>query len=176
MQMITGYREHTIEARGLRFHYLEWGDPASPPMVLLHGRPQMKKLAESGHGAYQDLNSAVAEARAGNPTAPDENLRHRTEWNLNTAGDGTMKLKYDHRVQAGWQPADLTDSLPQLRMPVLLVRGGLTTVLPRSAADAMLLAIPDAEMVQVDDSGHSVPTDRPEKLTPLVLDWLARRA
>ncbi len=37
MQAITGYTDHTIEARGIAFHYLEWGDPSSPPMVLLHG-------------------------------------------------------------------------------------------------------------------------------------------
>lgn len=30
-------KEHTIEARGLSFHYVEWGQPSSPAMVLLHG-------------------------------------------------------------------------------------------------------------------------------------------
>jgi len=31
------------------------------------------------------------------------------------------------------------------------------------------------DLVEVPDSGHSVPTDRPEKLAPIVLDWLAQR-
>jgi non-heme chloroperoxidase len=26
-----------VEANGLQFHYLDWGDPANPPLVLLHG-------------------------------------------------------------------------------------------------------------------------------------------
>ena len=26
-----------VEANGLKFHYLDWGDPANPPLVLLHG-------------------------------------------------------------------------------------------------------------------------------------------
>src|SRR5437588_391001 len=26
-----------VVANGLRFHLLEWGDPASPPLLLLHG-------------------------------------------------------------------------------------------------------------------------------------------
>ena len=30
-------REREIRLGGLRFHYLEWGDPAAPPLVLLHG-------------------------------------------------------------------------------------------------------------------------------------------
>jgi esterase len=34
---VTGYEQKTIEARGLRFTYYEWGRPEAPPMVLLHG-------------------------------------------------------------------------------------------------------------------------------------------
>ena len=30
-------RDCYVEANGLRFHYLDWGDPANPPLVLLHG-------------------------------------------------------------------------------------------------------------------------------------------
>ena len=29
-----------VEANGLKFHYLEWGDPSNPPMLLLHGFAQ----------------------------------------------------------------------------------------------------------------------------------------
>jgi pimeloyl-ACP methyl ester carboxylesterase len=39
----------------------------------------------------------------------------------------------------------------------------------------MVASIPDAELVEVPTSGHSVPTDRPEELTPIVLEWLRRR-
>jgi pimeloyl-ACP methyl ester carboxylesterase len=276
MQTISGFRQATIEARGIAFNYLEWGDPAAPPMVLLHGLtghahtwdhaatqlaeryrllvpdqrghgdtdhvetyrtqdfvddldalaevwnidqfvlmglsmgghnamayaaahparvsrlivvdipPRMdrsrapnwdviSRLAETGHHRYLTFDEAFADARAGNPTAPDENLRYRTMLNLNTVEDGTMMLKYDPRAPARWEPADLTAVLPSITAPVLIVRGGLTTVLPRSSADAMTAMFPDAELVEVPDSGHSVPTDRPEKLTALVLDWLTRR-
>lgn len=30
-------RDGTIDARGLRLHYLDWGNEAAPPMLLLHG-------------------------------------------------------------------------------------------------------------------------------------------
>lgn len=35
--------DRTVQANGLRFHYLEWGDPHNPPMLLLHG------FAQTGH-------------------------------------------------------------------------------------------------------------------------------
>lgn len=31
------YTDGFVSTRGLRFHYLDWGDPAAPPIVLLHG-------------------------------------------------------------------------------------------------------------------------------------------
>ena len=33
----TEPRDATLLLRGFRLHYVEWGDPAAPPLVLLHG-------------------------------------------------------------------------------------------------------------------------------------------
>lgn len=276
MTTIAGWTDRRAQARGLDFHYLEWGDAGAPPMVLLHGLtghahtwdhmapalaashrvlaldqrghgdsehvesyttddfvqdleamavawgigrfglmglsmgahnalafaaahparverlividipPRMdrtrapnwdviSRLAETGHTPFETFEQAVEAARAGNPTAPEENLRYRTKWNLNDAGDGRLVLKYDSKAPARWEPADLWERLPSIKAPTLLVRGGKTLVLPAETARRMVEAIPDAELVEVADSGHSVPTDRPEELARIVLDWLARR-
>ncbi len=269
--------DHHSRVRGIDFHYLEWGDHGSPPLVLLHGLtghahtwdhmapalaaqyhvlapdqrghgdtghaesyatedfvsdlealtrvwgidrfalmglsmgghnamayaaahpervsrlivvdipPNMdrtrapnwdviSRLAETGHRPIDGFEQAVEAARAGNPTAPEENLRYRTKWNLNTLDDGRLVLKYDPRAPARWEPSDLRDGLPSIVAPTLLVRGGKTLVLPEEVAARMVSAIPDAELAEVADSGHSVPTDRPEALAEIVLEWLARRA
>jgi pimeloyl-ACP methyl ester carboxylesterase len=269
--------DRRASVRGIDFHYLEWGDDASPPIVLLHGLtghahtwdhmapalaarhhvlapdqrghgdtghtdtyatqdfvddleelagvwglgrfvlmglsmgghnamayasahpgrvsrlvvidipPQMdrsrapnweviSRLAETGHQPMATFEQAVEAARAGNPTAPEENLRYRTKWNLNSLDDGRLVLKYDPRAPARWDPADLWDSLPSIVAPTLLVRGGKTLVLPAEVAARMVSVIPDAELAEVADSGHSVPTDRPEALAEIVVEWLARRA
>lgn len=276
MQVIAGYTDHTAQANGTELHWLEWGAPSAPPMVLLHGltghahtwdhmapqlaeryrvlalderghgdsahtatyttadfvadieamrqvwgierfvlvglsmgghnamaycaaypgrvshaviidipprlvptewegREEIVRVAREGHGAYVDFEDVVRDARAGNPTAPEENLRYRTHWNLHHDADGTMRLKYDPRVQADWDPADLTGSLGAIICPVLLVRGGKTLVLSEGRAAAMVAAMPDAELAEIAESGHSVPTDTPELLTPVVLEWLQRR-
>ncbi len=36
-------QDRFVTANGLRFHYLEWGEPDNPPMLLLHG------FAQTGH-------------------------------------------------------------------------------------------------------------------------------
>lgn len=35
--MMTTGRDNFVEVNGLRIHYLEYGDPARPPLLLLHG-------------------------------------------------------------------------------------------------------------------------------------------
>ena len=34
------YVSRQIVARGLRFHFSEWGEESAPPVLLLHGFPQ----------------------------------------------------------------------------------------------------------------------------------------
>jgi pimeloyl-ACP methyl ester carboxylesterase len=34
---MTEYQDKYIDIDGMRFHYLEWGDPSAPPVVMLHG-------------------------------------------------------------------------------------------------------------------------------------------
>lgn len=274
--MITGYADHKIDARGARFHWLEWGDVSAPPMVLLHGLtghahiwdhmareltrsfhllapdqrghgdsghtamystqdfvddlealriewglerfvlmglsmgghnamayawaypervsrlividipphlppvqewpswPELEKQARVGHTAFPTLDAAVEASRSGNPTAPEENLRYRTQWNVRETDAGFV-LKWDPKVQVTWQPEDLSQKLREIHTPTLLIRGGRTDTLSESAAAKMIEAFPDADFAEIATSGHSVPTDRPEELTPVVLEWLVRR-
>jgi pimeloyl-ACP methyl ester carboxylesterase len=51
---VTGYQDKTIEARGLLFHYLEWGRPASPPMVVLHGLTGLAHMWDVFCDAFQN--------------------------------------------------------------------------------------------------------------------------
>lgn len=54
-----GYVDRDISVRGLNLHYLEWGEPSAPPMVLLHGfgvsSHMFDELAERVQGRYRLL-------------------------------------------------------------------------------------------------------------------------
>jgi len=132
----------------------------------------ISRLAETGHRRYADFEAAYADARLANKTAPDANLRYRTQHNLVEQSDGSLVLKYDAKAPARWEPEDLTDKISRITAPVLLVRGALSEVITREAAQRMTALFQTADLVEVPQSGHSVPTDRPEALTPVVLDWL----
>ena len=53
-------REHTAEARGLRFHYVEWGETDAPAMVLLHGMSSMGRIWDPLARAFLDRYRLIA--------------------------------------------------------------------------------------------------------------------
>ena len=52
---IDDWTSHYVSANGIRHHYLEWGDPANPPLLMLHAtglcawpwKPVARRLAEN---------------------------------------------------------------------------------------------------------------------------------
>ncbi len=53
-------REHTLEARGLKFYYTEWGDADAPAVLLLHGLSSMCRLWDPVARALQDRYHIIA--------------------------------------------------------------------------------------------------------------------
>ena len=133
----------------------------------------ISKLAETGHRRYETFEQAYADARNANRTAPDANLRYRTKLNLIEQPDGTLVLKYDPNAPARWQPADLVAAVPTIEAQTLFVRGELSEVISRDAAERTRALFRDAELAEVAESGHSLPTDRPESLSKVLLAWLS---
>jgi pimeloyl-ACP methyl ester carboxylesterase len=147
--------------------------PPAFDMRRVPDRSRIEALAREGHRTFGSLDEAVADARLSNTTAPIENLRHRTEHNVREV-DGGLMLKYDPKVPATWQPDDLWPIVGTLSMPSLLVLGGINSAVPPAAVARMRETFPRLDVAEVPDSGHSVPTDKPDKLAPILLEWLER--
>jgi esterase len=64
-------REHTLKLRGLRFHYVEWGDAGAPAIVLLHGLSSTGRIWDGLARALQDRYRLLA---------PDQRGHAATSW------------------------------------------------------------------------------------------------
>jgi len=69
-------RERTADLRGLLFHWVEWGEPGAPAIVLLHGMSAMCRIWDHLGGALQDRYHLIALDQRGHgdtswPTEPD---------------------------------------------------------------------------------------------------------
>jgi pimeloyl-ACP methyl ester carboxylesterase len=128
---------------------------------------------------FDTQEEAVAQARLGNPLAPDDALRYRALNNLKQRDDGKWTFKYDVALRNGSTarvvPPDseaIWASLANITCPTLLVRGEKSDLLGMAAAERMVATIPDCKLVQVANSGHSVPLDNPPGFLEAVRSWL----
>jgi pimeloyl-ACP methyl ester carboxylesterase len=119
---------------------------------------------------FDDPEEAFAAARAANARPPDAELRSRVNHGLMRREDGKWTFRYDvalrrnpdvrraatpEEVEADWQ------SLKKITCPTLLVRGEASDILSPELARRVVSSIPNCRLVEVPDSGHSVPLDNP---------------
>jgi pimeloyl-ACP methyl ester carboxylesterase len=119
---------------------------------------------------FQNPEEAFQLARRANPRPPDDELRHRVLSGLTQRDDGTWTFRYDVHLRDGSgarvmsTPAEIQlmwTSLANISCPTLLVRGSDSDILSAELAERMVRSIPDCLLVEVPDSGHSVPLDNP---------------
>jgi len=130
---------------------------------------------------FRDPEEAFQVARRANARPPDAELRARTLNGLKLLDDGTWTFRYDvalrngsgarvmptsEEVQRTW------DSLKNITCPTLLVRGAQSDILSPEHAQRMVQSIPNCRLVEVQDSGHSVPLDNPTGFLSAVRTFL----
>lgn len=70
--------------------------------------------------------------------------------------------------------ADLRNALAHVRVPVLVVVGDHDRVTPRAAAEALVRALPRAELAVLEGAGHVPMLERPEALNALIEGFASR--
>jgi non-heme chloroperoxidase len=99
--------------------------------------------------------------------------------NVRLGADGKYHWHWDPRFRAGvrnleWRQHRLEDCARRLRLPTLLVRGGLSDVLSEEGAQEFLALCPHCEYVNVTSAGHMVAGDRNDVFGTSVIAFLGR--
>ena len=106
-----------------------------------------------------------------NPTRSHSSLRRGILHNAHHMPDGSWEWNYDRRSMAGVempQMSDLWSDVSATQCPYLLVRGSVSPVVDDNDEAELRRRLPDAEVVMVDEAGHSVQGDRPLELAALI--------
>jgi 2-succinyl-6-hydroxy-2,4-cyclohexadiene-1-carboxylate synthase len=96
---------------------------------------------------------------------PNQALR---EYRLHNTADG---LASSLRLAGTGTQAPLWDRLIEISCPVLLLVGQQDQKF-RAIAERMATALPNAELRAIDDAGHSVHLEQPERTVDALIDWL----
>lgn len=147
------------------------------PEIMTAGRDRIQTNVQASD-VFDDAEEAVRAARALNPRPPEAELRHRLLNNLMQLEDGRWTWRYDRSLRSPDRPLPRPDAdsawamLPKITCPTLLVRGAESDILSRETADRMVRTIPNCQLVEVPDAGHSVPLDNPSGFIAAVRPFL----
>lgn len=112
-----------------------------------------------------------------NPTRTVSSLRRGVLHNAKQLPDGSWTWRWDPvRNWAGHGRPDFSHlwaDIEAIRVPMLLVRGGLSGVVSDDDVAALLERQPGAKVVVVEGAGHSVQGDRPVELARLIDEFLS---
>lgn len=140
--------------------------------LAYHGLPLLPRPVQRLVGRSARLPIALPVARllrALGPHTPAEDmalyLRHLGEV------DPMVALK----LARGMHEFDAGPWLPELDVPVLLLAGDRDTFSPPALAEAMLAAIPDAELALIREGTHAALIEFPDEIHDRIADFLHRR-
>lgn len=130
----------------------------------------------SGPEVFADFDEILERTMAYNPTRSRSSLRRGVLHNATERDDGTWAWRYDLPVgervdDVEVRFADLWDAVSALECPTLLIQGGLSGVVDDDDIAEFQKRQPDAQVVVVEEAGHSVQGDRPIELARILTDF-----
>jgi pimeloyl-ACP methyl ester carboxylesterase len=134
----------------------------------------------SGPEVFASFDEILERTMAFNPTRSRSSLRRGVLHNATERPDGAWAWRYDlpigERVDDLEERfADLWDAVSAVRAPMLLVQGGLSGVVDDDDIVELQRRQPDAQVVVVEEAGHSVQGDRPVELAAILAEFHAGR-
>jgi pimeloyl-ACP methyl ester carboxylesterase len=122
-------------------------------------------------GSFEEI---LARTVAHNPGRSASSLRRGVIHNARQLPDGSWAWRWDpqRRIRLGEEvdSAALWDALGATRMPLTLVRAGRSAVVDDADVAELRRRRPDAEVLVVDDAGHSVQGDQPLVLAEIIAE------
>ena len=148
------------------------------PEINRAGQDRIQSNVRQGD-TFASVDEAYELQMALNPTSNPVAMRSRVEHNLRALPDGTLTWKYDVAMRDGtaryenFSRDDQWAFWHALAVPALLLRGALSDILTVETAVRMVESNPNARLVTLPGSGHSIATDVPDLVTAALADFLA---
>jgi pimeloyl-ACP methyl ester carboxylesterase len=131
-------------------------------------RRAQRRNPSRGPARYRTLEEMVDLASALAPRRPRSSLRRDVVHNARRRPDGGWEWRYD-RLSGG--PSDfspLWEDVSAAPVPLTLICGGASTLVPSADADEFLARNPGASVRVIPGAGHSVQSDAPLALAEII--------
>ncbi len=139
---------------------------------MAEGARRRRAVFDSAAGAFEHFRSRSLFKRW-----PDEALRLYVEHGTFQREDGRLQLKCPGEIEgemfANSTSLDIWEVLPQIEVPVLVIRGEHTEDFLGLVAEAVAARLPNGRLETIPDAGHLAPMERPGVIAGLIRDFLA---
>jgi pimeloyl-ACP methyl ester carboxylesterase len=126
----------------------------------------------SGPESFATFDEILGRTIEYNPTRSESSLRRGVLHNALEKPDGSWTWRWDPvrdwEVEEGPDFTDLWGLVEALEMPLTLYRGATSGVVGDEDVEELLRLRPDAEVILVEEAGHSIQGDQPLELAALL--------
>jgi pimeloyl-ACP methyl ester carboxylesterase len=163
LNVLAFAREHPDIARG--------AIAIDIPVTSTRGRDRyLERLKSLPVVTYPDLATAKARFRL----IPKEGavaadvLHEIAEKSLARTDEGRWTLKFDRECFFGGDGMVVLDTIREIRIPMMLVRAGLSRIMTAEGAEHARAANPNVRVVTIADAHHHVILERPEAVARVI--------
>lgn len=123
---------------------------------------------------FPNLDAVVAWERKANPAAPDAALESFASGSVTHMVEGDVLRRHDPFFLTNWpfRNDDLWAEVAAVTQPALVLNGDRTFV-RREVCEKMAEAFPRGSFAGVENSGHLVPLEQPDRLAALAMEFIA---
>jgi non-heme chloroperoxidase len=149
------------------------------PRIEMEGVDKIQAFMSQKPEGFESLEEVAEAISAYQPQRKRPQDRAGLAKNIRLAADGRYRWHWDPRIRPARAEIEKRQErfeayARKLKLPTLLVRGGLSDVLSQEGAQSFLEMCPHAEYVNVTDAGHMVAGDRNDIFGNAVIEFLAR--
>jgi pimeloyl-ACP methyl ester carboxylesterase len=156
------------------------------PRVELEGREKIGAFMRSGMRGFDSLDQAADTIAAYLPHRPRPKDLSGLRKNLRLRGDGRWYWHWDPRFIGNREGVDgqegvvfherLAAAASNVKVPTLLVWGGMSDIVSDESVNELRELIPHAEVVEVPGAGHMVAGDKNDAFNDAVVEFVNRVA
>lgn len=103
---------------------------------------------------------------------PAEDMRALGRHGVRRSGEG-FTWKFDWRSLSHYRMGPVWPQLPEIRVPALIVRGELSTIISREDFARVAAELTGARALEIAGAHHHVPLDKPGELARAVAEFAA---
>ena len=121
---------------------------------------------------YENFEAVVERIASRQPNSSLASIRYAAQVMTRALPDGRFIWKRDRNVVLKYDRPDVWDSLSQVHVPTLIIRGAESTLLRAEVAERMVQEIPNCSLIELPGGGHWVHLERPESYLEAVRSFV----